>query len=386
MSVQRRHLLGAAVAPLLPAWRPAGAAALMSGRAREVYAGQNIVIGQSAVRSGPSAILGDEMALGLQAGFAAINAAGGISGRQLVLKSRDDGYEPDRCKRNTVELIEEGVFALSGFVGTPTCMAALPVVLETGVPFVGAFTGAAALREHKASVFHVRAGYQQEARTIVNQLLSYGTNAKIAIFRQADSYGEAVERAVKVALAERGLMPVVIASVQRNSLDVSAAARAIEASGATGVAMASVYGACAALIKALGAAGKAMMFCSVSFIGTSGLIRNLGAEARGIGISQVMPYPFDGGTAFLAGYHRAMKAMGPDAAPSYGSIEGYACAMTVAEGIRRCGDTLTRERFVRALEHPVDLGGFRLAFSEADHAPSAYTDLTVVDGQGRLRK
>lgn len=386
MSLHRRHLLSAAMAPLLPASRPAGAAALTSSRAKEVFSGPTIVIGQSAVRSGPSAILGDEMATGIKAAFESINRAGGIGGRQLVLKSRDDGYEPERCKRNTVELIEEGVFALSGFVGTPTCMAALPVVLETGMPFVGAFTGAAALREHTASVFHVRAGYQQEARTIVNQLLAYGPGAKIAIFRQADSYGEAVERAVKVALAERGLMPVVVASVERNSLNVTAAVKAIEASGATGVALGSVYGACAALVKGLGSAGKAMMFCSVSFIGTSGLIRNLGAEARGIGISQVMPYPWDAASPFLAGYQKAMKALGPDASFSYGSIEGYTCAMTVAEGIRRCGDTLTRERFVRALEHPVDLGGYRLAFSESEHAPSGFTDLTVVDGTGKLRK
>lgn len=386
MSLQRRHLLSAAMAPLLPLSRPAGAAALASARNREVYAAQSIVIGQSAVRSGPSAILGDEMALGMKAAFEAINKAGGIGGRSLVLKERDDGYEPDRCKRNTVELIEEGAFALSGFVGTPTCLAALPVVLETGMPLIGAFTGAAALREQKASVFHVRASYQQEARTIVNQLLAYGPKAKIAIFRQADSYGQAVERAVKVALAERGLDAVAVAGVDRNSLDVSAAVRIIAASGATGVAMGSTYGPCAALVKGLGPIAKAMMFCSVSFVGTSGLVGKLGPDARGIGISQVMPYPFDSGSMFVSGYQRAMRALGPDTALSYGSIEGYACAMTVSEGIKRCGDTLTRERFVRALEHPVTLGDFRLAFSETDHAPSGYTDLTVVDGTGKLRK
>lgn len=386
MSLHRRHLLSAAMAPLLPASSPAGAAALSSPRAREVFAGPNIIVGQSAVRSGPSAILGDEMALGMKAGFDAVNRAGGIAGRQLVLKSRDDGYEPDRCRRNTVELIDEGVFALGGYVGTPTCMAALPVVLDTGMPFVGAFTGAPALREHRASVFHVRASYQQEARTIVNQLLAYGPSAKVAIFRQADSYGEAVERAVKVALAERGLMPVVVASVERNSLNVSAAVSAIAASRATGVAMGSVYGACAALVKGLGAVGKSMMFCSVSFIGTSGLIRNLGADARGIGISQVMPFPWDTSSAFLAGYRKAMKALGPEATESYGSVEGYTTAMVFAEGLRRCGETITRERFVRSLEHPMDFGGFRLAFSETDHAPSGFTELTVVDGLGKLRK
>ncbi|WP_204320191.1 hypothetical protein, partial [Klebsiella oxytoca] len=62
------------------------------------------------------------------------------------------------------------VFALASYVGTPTCLKALPLIVQTGIPFVGCFTGAAALREFAPNVFHTRASYEQETRAIVGQV------------------------------------------------------------------------------------------------------------------------------------------------------------------------------------------------------------------------
>jgi len=55
-----------------------------------------IAIGQSAAFSGPASELGNEMRAGALAYFQAVNAAGGINGRKIELRSIDDGYEPDR--------------------------------------------------------------------------------------------------------------------------------------------------------------------------------------------------------------------------------------------------------------------------------------------------
>lgn len=48
------------------------------------------------------------------------------------------------CTLNMIE--NEKVFALAGYVGTPTGKAALPIVEEMKVPLVGLFTGAGLLR------------------------------------------------------------------------------------------------------------------------------------------------------------------------------------------------------------------------------------------------
>lgn len=395
--ITRRGFVAGAAASSLPLI--GHASPLASPRAREVFSGSTIFIGQSAVRSGPSQMLGDEMAFGMQAAFAAVNRAGGVNGRQLALKERDDGYEPNRCKDNTRALIEENVFALAGFVGTPTCAAVLPMVHEAGIPFVGCFTGAEALRQPRAGVFHIRASYSMEARAIVSQFLAFGGGTKVAIVRQKDGYGDAVEAAVRAALDEVSLRPEVVAYVERNSTDVSAAVDVIRKSGATCVALGSVYAPIGQLMRELGPRSKAMMWASVSFVGTSGLQRAIRAlrEQRpnddlggGVGVCQVMPSPSQDPSKFVAGYQRAMRdlaqARGTPIELSYGSLEGYASAMTVVEGIRRCGDNLSRQRFVDALEAPIDLGGFVIPFSPSNHSPVKFTELTVVDSQGRLRR
>src|SRR2546423_10798770 len=80
-----------------------------------------IVLGQGAVFSGPAQELGIQMRDGALAYFSHVNSQGGVYGRKIVLKSVDDRYEPDGAVAATKKLIEEErVFALFGYVGTPT--------------------------------------------------------------------------------------------------------------------------------------------------------------------------------------------------------------------------------------------------------------------------
>jgi ABC-type branched-subunit amino acid transport system substrate-binding protein len=98
------------------------------------------------------------MRLGAKACFDAVNAAGGVNGLPITLHTLDDGYEPARCKANTEQFIKDEVFALFGYVGTPTSLAALPLLTAAKIPFVAPFTGAEALRDpFNRLVFHVRA-------------------------------------------------------------------------------------------------------------------------------------------------------------------------------------------------------------------------------------
>lgn len=381
----RRQFLQAALATTaFPAGVTSAIASTDSRLSRRGFTDTEIVIGQSAVRSGPSAALGTEMMTGMLAAFAQVNRAGGVGGRLLKLKSLDDGYEPDRCRENTVALLSEGVFALGGYVGTPTCLAAMPLITDARTPFVGAFTGAQALRTFNPFVFHIRASYQQEADQIAHQLTAFGDVSRVAIMVQADAYGDAVLRAMEKSLDARGVKPVAVARVKRNSNDVQEAVNVIAASKANGVALGSVYSACGALCNGLGYRAGSMQFVSVSFIGTSGLLKTLGPGAKGIGISQVMPFPW-AESLMAQNYRRAMKAAGyQEDQISYGSIEGYASGMAIATGLRRCGETPTREAFVAAMESRVDIGDFALNFSRTNHAGSDYVDLTVVGKEGKL--
>ena len=166
--------------------------------------------GQSAVLEGPSAALGSMMKLGIEAAFEEANRAGGVHNRQIKLTTLNDDYEVDAAVYNTQELINiHQVFALIGEVGTPTSRAALPVAEASGVPFIGAFTGAQLLRgDHQTGVLNYRASYHQEIERMVGHLAGAGISS-VAVLYQSDSYGIDGLNGVKMALAERDDMELV---------------------------------------------------------------------------------------------------------------------------------------------------------------------------------
>jgi branched-chain amino acid transport system substrate-binding protein len=197
-----------------------------------------ILIGQAAVFSGPAAQLGIQMRNGIKAYFDAVNEKGGVHGRKLELVTEDDRYDPTVAPQASKKLIDEHkVFALVGYVGTPTGVQHLPVVTQAKVPLVGMFTGAEALRvPMNRYVFHVRASYYDETEKIVEQVVSTG-GKKISVFYQNDAYGEAGRKGTELALEKRKMKIHSQGTVERNTVAVEAAAKAINATQPDAVVM-----------------------------------------------------------------------------------------------------------------------------------------------------
>ena len=166
-----------------------------------------ILFGQAAALGGPAAALGQGMQLGLSAAFAEANAAGGVHGRQLKLKSYDDGYEPDRSISHVKKLInEDQVFALIGPVGTPTSKATQPIATKAKVPFIGPFTGAGFLRNAElGNIVNVRATYGAETEAWIKHLVDGKGMKRISILYQDDAFGRVGLKGVTAALDKRGM-------------------------------------------------------------------------------------------------------------------------------------------------------------------------------------
>jgi ABC-type branched-subunit amino acid transport system substrate-binding protein len=347
-----------------------------------------IVLGQSAAFSGPAAQLGIQMNKGAKIYFDQLNASGGVNGHTVELRTLDDGYEPDRCKVNTDKLIKDDVFALLGYVGTPTCVAALPLVNDARIPFFGPFTGAEALRDPFSKwVFHLRASYYDETGLIVKQLTSLGLK-KIAVFYQDDAYGKAGLEGVNRALKPLGLAPVALGTVQRNTVDVAKAVADIVPATPDAVVQISAYKSCAAFIREARKAGYGGTFFNVSFVGTQALADELGKEGRGIMVSQVMPFPFSTTLPISREYLDAVAKAGGDARPDYTSMEGYLAAKVFTEGLRRAGRNPTREGLVTALEsiQNASFGGFRVDFGPKDHVASSFVEVSMLTEDGKVRR
>ncbi|MCH7344547.1 ABC transporter substrate-binding protein [Pelomonas sp. CA6] len=364
-----------------------GLSALLLSRWSQAQERRRIVLGQSAPLSGPAAQLGLQMQTGAKLYFDHVNANGGINGMGIELRSLDDGYEPDRCRANTEKFINDEVFALFGYVGTPTSLAALPLVNQNRIPFIAPLTGAEALRDPVSPwVFHVRASYFDETALIVKQLQQLGLS-KISVFHQNDSYGKAGLDGVLRAMTSHSLKPLSVSTVERNSADVAKAVRELVPGAPHAIVMVSAYKSCAAFIREARKAGYGGVFYNVSFVGTQALLDELGKDASGVVVSQVMPYPYGAGTGVVAEYQAALQKAGGALKPDYNAIEGFVAAKTLTEGLRRVA-RLSRDGLVGALEglQNYNLGGFNLRYGPGRRTGSGFVELTMLTGDGKVRR
>ena len=372
------------------AWRwlgGVGLAAFALGAAADPgVTSTSILLGQSAAFTGPASELGTEMRAGAMAYFQWINAQGGVNGRKIELKSLDDGYEGDRAAANTKKLIDDGVFLLFGYVGTPTSNASKPIFTAAKVPFVGPFTGAESLRNPvNRYVFNIRASYYDETDKLVAQLLGQ-TLDRIAVFYQNDDYGKAGLTGVERAMQKRNMKIIATGTVERNTVDIAAAVKSICNVDPQGVVMISAYKSCAAFIKGARAAGCNPQFMNVSFVGSKALAHETGPAGRGVGISQVVPFPWNLSARVVKEYQQLLEASTGKQNYSFTSLEGFIAAKVLVEGLRRTGNDLTRERFVNAMEQirDYDVGGFTVSFSPTDHSGSKFVELTVIGKDERF--
>jgi ABC-type branched-subunit amino acid transport system substrate-binding protein len=345
-----------------------------------------IVLGQAAVFTGPAAQLGIQMRNGIKAYLDYVNAKGGVHGRKLELVTEDDRYEQSVAPSASRKLIEEHrVFALLGYVGTPTGVAHLPVVTQAKVPLVGMFTGAEVLRApFNRYVFHVRASYYDETEKIVEQVLSTG-GQKISVFYQDDAYGEAGRKGTELALERRRMKIHSTGTVERNTVKVEQAAKVIHASQPDAIVMVSAYTSIAAFVREMQKLGSGATFYNVSFVGSKALADALGKEGVGVAISQVVPFPWGTAVPVVKEYQSLAKKAG-FTDYNFSALEGFLTAKVMVEGLRRAGKSPTREGLVDALEKmsDVDLGGFFVSYSPKNRAGSKFVDLTIISRDGKF--
>ncbi|EAR17568.1 ABC transporter substrate-binding protein [Synechococcus sp. W2B2] len=364
---------------------------LLAGLTKTVHAEEigvtprSILLGQSAAFSGPSGELGREYRQGAHLVFDHVNAQGGIHGRQVVMVYRDDQYNPELTLNNTKKFInKDKVFALFGYLGTPTVKASLPLIDQSKIPLIAPLTGAQIIRSPmKKNVFNIRASYHQEIKAIVSYLIRYGRQS-IAIAYQNDSFGRDGLEGLKKALAKHQLKPVVETTVERNSSNTSDAARKVALARPDAVLVVSSYGTVSSFISQLRQFGSNAQVLTVSFVGSNALARSLPKELRhGIGISQVVPFPWDRRTPVVRDYQNKISKLKPDIPYSFVGLEGYIAASMLVQALQKAGPDLTRKRFITAVESlgTVDLGGYKVTFGPRQRNGSDIVHLTFLVGR-----
>jgi branched-chain amino acid transport system substrate-binding protein len=286
------------------------------------------------------------------------------------------------------------VFALVGYVGAESVRRSLPLALKAGVPMIAPLSGAEFLRQAPPrGLITWRAEQSAELALIVRTLSTMGWD-RLAVLQQTDADGEAGLLALQQVLQAAKLpAPVTVAKVARNSTgesalgqnDIAPAAKQLLEAKPQVVVSLAAYGSTGAVWRALRKAGFRGGCYGTSLSGSAALATQLGSDAAGLSLTQVVPSPTDAAKPVVAAYLQRLRAAGSK--PEHASLEGWMVAQTLLEALRRMPRNGTRDQFLSALESlgNWDMGGFTLKWDSARRQMAQHVSLTVYDQSGRVR-
>lgn len=364
----------------------AGAAYASGALAENGVSAGRISIGQSASLTGTTAEVGRQMRDGALAYLGTVNRQGGINGRKIELITLDDAGQTKVGEANTKKLIEENkVFLLFGYTGRNTSEAALPIIDAANIPFFGAATGGESIHgTFNRNVFNVRASYTLETQALVNYLVSTGQK-KMGMIYHKDDLKKSNLKMTEDAAAAHNVKLMGSAAVERNSSEVKDAVAVISKLNPDAVICNAAVKPLAEFVRQMRKAGATSQFLSVSFVG-SPIVKELGSEAAGVIMAQVVPLPTKIRIPVVAEYQKALASLDPKAEYSFSGLEGFITAKVLVEGLKRTGKDLTRPKFIKAMEaiHDLDVGDYFVSFSPTNHNGSKYVDITVINKDGRF--
>ena len=366
----------------------AAAALLVMGGSAHAQAQPPILIGQSVGITGSAAATVKEAMLGASLYFKQVNAQGGIGGRPIEVIEMDDKFDPKLTMENARVLIEEKhVTALFMPRGTPHTRDLIPLLDQHGVPLVGPSTGAMVLHDPvPKNIFHIRAPYQREVEMAIDHMFRQGTN-RIGVLHVDDAFGEDGLQGALKAFKAREMEALFIEKYDRAKPDFSTIAPRIMAKSPQTVIVIGTGQAVVDGILALRKAGVGAQLVTLSNNASSGFVKALGHNSRGVIVTQVFPSERSVAIPLMRELSRAAKAQGV-AQVSPAMVEGFANAKVLVEGLRRSATPINRAQLRAALNGMTkyDLGGLEISYSPEDHTGLDYAELSIISSDGRFQR
>ncbi|WP_431099324.1 ABC transporter substrate-binding protein [Polaromonas aquatica] len=351
---------------------------------------QDIVIGQVGQLKDPNSAA-SQVKVGVQLYFDAVNDRGGIYGAKLKLVTKDRGPDASDSVEKTREIIqEEKPVALIGLSGTAPVEALVQekVLATAGVPLIGPRTGAVSLHQPvNPWIFHTRANYAQEVQKILSHMSIIG-HRRIAILYEKSPFGiEGYDRA-QHAIRGKGLQLSGSASYEYGTTHVNEAVATILKAKPDAVIAVATSAATAEFYKNFRQGGSSALVVALSVTDGAAVVKRIGKQtAYGLGIALVVPDPSSKTSTLVREMQEDHKKFGvPGSDLTLAAAEGYIAARVLTEGLKRAGPNPASAKLKRSLEslRELNLGGFSINFSPANHSGSSYVDISVLSPDGRM--
>ena len=152
-----------------------------------------ITVGSHQPLTGPAAPGYSEIAPASNAYFQYVNANGGVYGRKIVYKYRDDGYNPTQTASVVRQLVlQDNVYALFDGLGTPTHLAVVNFLNSEKIPDVFVASGCDCWNSPSTTpyTFGWQLDYIREGKVLGQYVAQHFKGKKIGYFYQNDEFGQ----------------------------------------------------------------------------------------------------------------------------------------------------------------------------------------------------
>jgi branched-chain amino acid transport system substrate-binding protein len=356
---------------------------------------KEIKIGHTNPYSGPASSYG-VIGKGIEAYWKMVNDKGGINGRMVKFVTLDDGYSPPKTVEMVRQLVEqEKVLCLFNTLGTPTNTAIHRYMNQKKVPQLFVATGASKWGKPKEFPWTMgfQPDYHTEAVIYAKHILANVKDAKIAVLMQNDDYGKDYWEGFKEGLGKDGSKVVKHVTYEPTDPTVDSQVIQLKDSGANvffNIAIPKF--AAQAIRKAADLNWKPVHYLNNVSSSVASTFKPAGYEnGQGIITGLWLKDPTDkqwDNDAEMKTWREFMGKYMPGANQDDGNyIYAYAVSSLMAETLKKCGDTLTRENVMRqAANHqklrvPLLLPGINVSTSPTDFYPVQAVQLARFKGE-----
>jgi len=317
-----------------------------------------IKIGQWGPQTGPAALWG-AVARGTDLYFKMLNDEGGVNGRKITYYLRDDGYQPNRTKAIVKELVEnEGVWGFVGGVGTSPGMAVMPYLVEKNIPWVSPSSGATHWTiPPKKNIFGVYPTYPVDAALLVRHAVETLKMTKVGFLYQNDDYGKGGLMGARKELRDHKLELAASVSTEVTDTDLSTQVLKLKEAGCEVVVLWLLPKQAAITLGTAAKMGFKPQFMTSTTLADPELMYKITKGLwKGVIFSTFGELPWSD-HPMMVKLREAWQKYAPQERWGAFYTSGILYAMPMVEGIKRCGNDLSYDNFIKQMDTFKDWSG-----------------------------
>jgi branched-chain amino acid transport system substrate-binding protein len=197
---------------------------LMAGTAARA---EDLVISVIGPMTGPLATIGDQFKMGAQAAADAINAKGGVQGRQIKIELEDDQCDPKQAVSVANRVVANGVRFVDGHACSGSSIPASAVYAENGTLMMSPASSNPALTDEAAAkgwptIMRLYTRDDAQGAFIGPWIAKTYAGKNVAILHDKTAYGQGVADAVRATMNQSGLKEVIHDGINAGEKDFSA--------------------------------------------------------------------------------------------------------------------------------------------------------------------